>query len=142
MPALLDVNVLIALLDSDHSLHERAADWFSSHAKNRWSSCPITQNGCVRVMSHPAYPNPVPVNAVVARLAEATKDRTHEFWPDDVSIVDGRTLDTARIHGPRQITDGYLLALAVKHGGCFVTFDNRLAIGAVRGAGRQNLLTL
>jgi len=142
MAALLDVNVLIALLDSDHSLHERAVDWFSSHAKNRWSSCPITQNGCVRVMSHPGYPTPVPAKPAVARLCEAVRDRTHEFWPDDLSIVDGRTLDASRIHGPRQITDMYLLSLAVKRSGCFVTFDNRVAIEAVRGARRQNLLTL
>lgn len=142
MRALLDVNVLIALLDTDHSLHARAVGWFSEHAKNGWSSCPITQNGCVRVMSHPGYANPVPIVAVVERLGEAMRDPLHEFWPDDVTIVDAETLDSSRTHGPRQVTDVYLLALAVKHGGRFVTFDSRVGIEAVRGAKRQNLLPL
>lgn len=142
MRALLDANVLIALLDADHSLHVRAVDWFGQHVRDGWSSSPITQNGCVRVMSHPGYPNPVPVGAVVERLAEAMRDPLHQFWPDDLSIVDGERLDASRIHGPRQITDVYLLALAVKHGGRFVTFDNRVAIDAVRGAERRNLLAL
>ena len=142
MRALLDANVLIALLDADHSLHVRAVDWFGQHASDGWSSSPITQNGCVRVMSHPGYPNPVPAGAVVERLAEAMRGPLHQFWPDDLSIVDGERLDASRIHGPRQITDVYLLALAVKHGGRFVTFDNRVAIDAVRGAERRNLLAL
>lgn len=57
MRALLDVNVLIALLDADHSLHERATQWWMRHARNGWASCPITQNGCIRIMSHPGYAN-------------------------------------------------------------------------------------
>jgi toxin-antitoxin system PIN domain toxin len=142
MRALLDVNVLIALLDTDHSLHVRSAEWFASEAENGWASCPITQNGCVRVMSHPGYPNPVPARAVVERLGEATRSRMHEFWPDDVSILDESTFDSSRIHGPRQITDAYLLALAATHGGRFVTFDNRIAVDAVRSAKRGNVLTL
>ena len=63
MRALLDVNVLIALFDQDHSLHERARDWFAANAL--WASCPITQNGCIRIMSHARYPNPLPVGAVI-----------------------------------------------------------------------------
>lgn len=142
MRALLDVNVLIALLDADHSLHVPASDWFAEHAEGGWSSCPITQNGCVRIMSHAAYPTPIPVQAVVDRLGEATRGPLHEFWPDDISIVDGRSIDTLRIHGPRQVTDVYLLALAVKRNGRFVTFDGRVSIAAVQGAEKKNLLKL
>lgn len=142
MRALLDVNVLIALLDSDHSLHARATQWFAGHGKAGWASSPITQNGCVRVMSHPGYPHPLPVRAVIERLAEASAGTFHEFWPDDVSLLDAQVADPERIHGPRQITDVYLLALAVRHDGRFVTFDASVSPGAVRGAEKKHLLAL
>ncbi|HEX6136740.1 MAG TPA: TA system VapC family ribonuclease toxin [Casimicrobiaceae bacterium] len=142
MRALLDVNVLIALLDADHTLHRRASEWFAEHARSGWASCPITQNGCVRVMSHPGYPNCVPVVAVTERLREACAARQHEFWPDEISLLDVDAVDAARIHGPRQITDVYLLALAVRHGAHFVTFDQGISRGAVRRAEERHLLAL
>ena len=142
MRALLDVNVLIALLDADHSLHARAMDWLEANAHAGWASSPITENGCVRIMSHGGYPNPLPVQAVVERLAEACAGGFHEFWPDDVSLLDAGVVDAARIHGPRQITDNYLLALAVRHGGQFVTLDASVAHEAVSGAQKRHLLVL
>ena len=142
MRALLDVNVLIALLDSDHTLHAAAASWFASHGREGWASCPITQNGCVRIMSHPGYPNALPAHAVIERLGEAVNGEFHQFWPDDISVLDAKVVDAARIHGPRQLTDIYLLALAVRHGGRFVTFDQSVSLQAVRGAQKQHLLTL
>ena len=134
MRALLDVNVLIALLDQDHSMHEQARGWLAANARRGWASCPITQNGCVRVMSHPAYPNGLPVGAIMERLEEATGSAYHEFWADDVSLLDTRVADRTRIHGPRQLTDLYLLALAVRHRGCFVSFDSSIALAAIKGA--------
>jgi toxin-antitoxin system PIN domain toxin len=142
MRALLDVNVLIALLDADHSLHARATDWFASHARAGWASCPITQNGCVRIMSHQGYPNALPVRAVLERFAEASAGSFHEFWPDDISLSDEERVDAARIHGPRQLTDLYLLALAVRHGGRFVTFDHSVAMEAIKGAKPRDMVTL
>ena len=142
MRALLDVNVLIALLDTDHSLHARATQWFSRHARDGWASCPLTQNGCVRIMSHPGYPNALHVSAVIERLAQATAGALHEFWPDDVSLLDARIADPSRIHGPRQLTDVYLLALAVRHGGQFVTFDASVGLDAIRGAEKKHVLAL
>lgn len=142
MRALLDVNVLIALLDSDHALHASAIQWFAANGKEGWASCPITQNGCIRVMSHPGYPNALPVSAIVERLAEAASAPQHAFWPDDATLLDDATVDTARIHGPGQLTDVYLLALAVKHRGRLVTFDKSIALEAARGAKRQHLLVL
>jgi toxin-antitoxin system PIN domain toxin len=139
---LLDVNVLIALLDSDHASHDSAIHWFEKHARQGWASCPITQNGCVRIMSNPGYPNPLPVQAVVARLAEACHQDIHEFWSDEVSLLDPQVADTTRIHGPRQLTDVYLLALAVHHAGRLVTFDRGIPLTAVRNATTQNLLVL
>jgi uncharacterized protein len=140
--ALLDVNVLIALLDSDHACHDIAIDWFVKQAREGWASCPITQNGCIRIMSNPGYPNPLPVQAVVQRLAEACHQHIHEFWPDTVSLLDSDVVDSTQIHGPRQLTDIYLLALAVKHEGRLVTFDTGIPIAAVGRATKQKLLIL
>jgi uncharacterized protein len=142
MRALLDVNVLIALLDADHSLHSRATQWFAKQVKHGWASCPITQNGCMRIMSHPSYPHPLPVSAVSARLAEASASQFHAFWADDISLIDAEIFDCARIHGPGQITDIYLLGLAIGHGGQFVTFDTSISLNAIRRAEKKHVLTL
>ncbi|MGH8658946.1 MAG: TA system VapC family ribonuclease toxin [Gammaproteobacteria bacterium] len=142
MRALLDVNVLIALLDADHSLHARATKWFAGHARHGWASCPITQNGCVRIMSHPGYPNALPMPAVMEHLAAASTSTFHEFWPDDVSLLDPQVADSSRIHGPRQLTDLYLLALALRNGGQFVTFDTSVSWEAIRGAEKKHMVTL
>lgn len=140
--SLLDVNVLIALLDSDHISHGVAMGWFAEHARERWSSCPITQNGCIRIMANPGYPHALPVRSVADRLADACSDEVHEFWPDDLSLLDRRIIDRTRIHGPRQLTDIYLLALAVEHGGRFVTFDSGIPLAAVRKARAGHLVVL
>jgi toxin-antitoxin system PIN domain toxin len=140
--ALLHVNVLIALLDSDHASHVSAISWFSKHAREGWASCAITQNGCIRVMSNPAYPNPLPVQAVIEHLAEACQHDIHEFWLDEISLLDSDVVDSTRIHGPRQLTDIYLLALAVQHAGRLVTFAAGIPLAAVRKATTQNLLIL
>jgi len=142
MRALLDVNVLIALLDADHSLHAAATRWFAENARHGWASCPITQNGCIRVMAHPGYPNPLPVSAVLERLAEAASHELHEHWADDVSLLHPGTVDPARIHGPRQLSDVYLLALAVAHGGRMVTFDRGIPLAAVPTAQGKHLLVI
>lgn len=142
MRSLLDVNVLIALLDADHTLHETATSWFAKHGRAGWASCPLTQNGCVRIMSSPVYPHALPVEAVIRRLADACKGSVHQFWPDDVSLLDESVADASRILASRQLTDLYLLALAVAHGGKFVTFDKSISLTAIRGARPQHLLTL
>ena len=142
MRALLDVNVLVALLDSDHASHATAMSWFGEHAQAGWASCPITQNGCVRVLSNPNYPNCLPVQAVIKRLADACREDVHEFWPDEVSLTDVRLFDTTRIHGPRQLTDTYLLGLAVHRQGEFVTFDRGISLAAVRNARAHHLVVL
>jgi toxin-antitoxin system PIN domain toxin len=140
--ALLDVNVLIALLDSDHASHDSAINWFATHAREGWASCPITQNGCIRVMSNPGYPNPLPVQTLIERLAAACHDDIHEFWPDEVSLLNSDAVDSTRIHGPRQLTDIYLLALAVQHKGRLVTFDAGIPRAAVRKATNRTVLIL
>ena len=93
-------------------------------------------------MSNPGYPNPLPVQAVIEHLAEACNQDIHEFWPDEVSLLDSDVVDSSRIHGPRQLTDIYLLALAVQHEGRLVSFDAGIPLAAVRKATKQNLLIL
>jgi Predicted nucleic acid-binding protein, contains PIN domain len=142
MHSLLDVNVLIALLDADHASHRSAFAWFADNAGHGWASCPLTENGCVRIMSHPGYPNSRAVMEIVERLRSATANDTHHFWPDDLSVLDEQVIDPTRVHGPRQLTDVYLLALAVKHKGRFVTFDNSIALSAVKSAKSHHLVQL
>lgn len=142
MRALLDVNVLLALFDADHSLHAAAMSWFDDNGKAGWATCPITQNGCIRVMSQASYPNQAPIDVVATRLREATGHALHEFWPDSVSLLDGEGVDTKRIHGPRQLTDIYLLALAVAHGGRLVTFDKAVPLAAVPRAQKKHLVVV
>ncbi|WP_380166937.1 TA system VapC family ribonuclease toxin [Jannaschia sp. R86511] len=134
MRALLDVNVLLALFDRDHVDHRTAQAFVVSGLGDGWASCPITQNGFVRVISQPRYPSPVTTADALLRLAEATADESHAFWPDDESLTDPRVLAPAALLGPRQVTDAYLLALAVRHGGRLVTFDSTIPLGAVVGA--------
>jgi hypothetical protein len=142
MRALLDVSVLIALFDPDHVHHARAWRWFERQAAHGWASCPITQNGCVRVMSQPGYPNPLPIAAIVQRLGRATSSPEHEFWPDDLSLLDARRFDHSRVVGHRQLTDLYLLALAATHGGCLATFDEAVPLSAAREAGARHLVVV
>jgi toxin-antitoxin system PIN domain toxin len=140
--ALLDINVLIALLDTDHASHDAAINWFAKHAREGWASCAITQNGCIRIMSNPGYPNSLPVQAVIEHLAGACRQNIHEFWSDEISLLDSEVVDMTRIHGPRQLTDIYLLALAVQHEGRLVTFDTGIPLAAVRKATTHSLLIL
>jgi uncharacterized protein len=93
-------------------------------------------------MSHPSYPNSLTVQAVIEHLAAACRQDIHEFWPDDVSLLDSDVADSSRIHGPRQLTDIYLLALAVRHEGRLVTFDTGIPLAAVKKATKQKLLIL
>ncbi len=137
--ALLDVNVLIALLDSDHVDHERARGWVDAEIVHGWASCAITQNGFVRIISQPRYPNPVPPAQAIGRLARAAATDHHEYWPCSVSLLDDELIDYSRLHGHRQVTDAYLLALATANGGRFATLDQSIPIDAVRRASARNL---
>ncbi len=142
MRALLDVNFLIALTDEAHAFHRFAADWFIDHAASGWASCPLTQNGCVRIQAQPRYPNPCPLPEVAARLSQFCAAPAHVFFPDDVSLLDPQRFDLPQLQRHSQITDLYLLALAVKHNARLVTFDRDIAITVVRGATAKNLLAL
>lgn len=142
MRALFDVNVLIALLDRDHVGHRAATDWFAAHLEQGWASCPISENGTARIMSSAGYPNPLPVAAILKRLGVAKATEHHRFWPDALSLTDLSIFRPPELLGPKQITDRYLLALAVVNNGRFVTFDQGVRPTAVIGAGAEHLVQL
>lgn len=142
MRSLLDVNVLVALFDSDHVDHGRARAWLDAEIVHGWASCALTQNGFLRVLSQPRYPSPVPVAEAAARLTRAAASPHHAYWPCETSLLDASRVDCARIHGPRQVTDVYLLALAVAHRGRFVTFDHGIPLRAVARADASHLVLL
>ncbi|TAK53107.1 MAG: PIN domain-containing protein [Gammaproteobacteria bacterium] len=142
MRALFDVNVLIALLDADHVGHTVATSWFAAHLEHGWASCPITENGTARIMASAGYPNPLPVAAILQRLAVAKATEHHRFWPDDLSLTDTGVFRHAELLGTKQITDRYLLALAARNDGRLVTFDQGVRPTAVVGASGEHLVRL
>ena len=142
MRALFDVNVLIALLDTDHVGNAVATSWFSDQLKHGWASCPITENGTARIMSSQGYANPLPVAAILQRLVMAKATEHHHFWPDDVSLTDTAIFKHNELLGPKQITDRYLLALAIRNKGRFVTFDQGIRPTAVVDAAAEHFVQL
>ena len=132
MTFLLDVNVLIALIDPAHVHHDSAHEWFAMEGMQSWASCPMTQNGVLRIVGHSSYPNsPGTPAAVAPLLAGLLALPGHVFWPDDISLLDSAKSDPARLLASSQVADSYLLALAVAHGGQLATFDRRIVADAV-----------
>lgn len=132
MTFLLDVNVLIALIDPTHIGHDTAHQWFAAMGSASWATCPLTENGVIRIVGHPRYPNsagsPAAVVPILARLRALPG---HVFWPDDLSLIESDIVDAVRIATPAQVADTYLLALAVANKGQLATLDRRLSPAAV-----------
>ena len=139
---LLDVNVLIALLDPAHVHHDAAHKWFGAHGHKAWATCPLTENGVLRIVGHARYPNSAGTpSAVMALMATLRTLPGHVFWPDDISLMDAERIDASRLLTSAQVTDSYLLALVCAHDGQLATLDRRLVTDAVRG-GKQRLHVL
>jgi hypothetical protein len=143
MRHLLDINVLIALMDPDHAFHERAHTWWSER-KRPWSSCPITENGFIRIMSSAAYSRSqgFSVTDIAFRLSVFISKSDHSFWPDTLTIRDEHHFLHTSILSPKHLTDLYLLALAVEHGGQLVTFDQHIPLNAVATARPKHLIVI
>jgi toxin-antitoxin system PIN domain toxin len=137
-PFLLDVNVLVALFDPHHIHHEAAHDWFAGHRDAGWATCPITENGFVRVISHPSYGLGERVESAAARLRTFCESAGHQFWRDAISLRDD-FFDLSRAGGAKQLTDIYLLGLAVNRKGRLATFDRTIPRGAVLGASPESV---
>ena len=143
MVALLDVNVLVALFDAAHVHHEAAHAWFGKNCRDGWGTCPVTENALVRILSNPAYPGRRTTLAdAVSRLRQFCSHDDHSFWPDAVSIRTPDSFRTNHIQGHRQVTDVYLLALAVANDGRLATFDRSIPIKSLEGAARKHILVI
>jgi len=130
---LLDINVLIALVDPWHVFHLAATEWMVSKSDEKWATCPLTENGFLRVFGHPLYENgPGSPAAALPFLRQMYASPGHVFWKLDLSFVTGKTFQSLERIGPSQITDLYLLGLAAKRGGRFSTFDTRVQPDAVQ----------
>ena len=139
MAALLDVNVLVALFDPMHAHHEAAHEWFADNRQRGWATCPLTENGVVRILSNPNYPGRMTtIGDAVTRLGSFRESGHHTFWPDSASICD-EAFRPAHVQGYRQLTDIYLLALAVRNDGRLATFDRGIPLSSVSGAGADHL---
>ena len=133
--ALLDVNLLVALHDPAHPNYEEAHAWFAAQRKRGWATCPLTLNGCVRVLSNPAYPSiEATPREVISRLRILCAAPDHHFWEDSISLLDPALFRPALIPGHRSITDLYLLSLAVTHHGKLATFDRSIPLKPAVGA--------
>ena len=138
--ALLDVNVLIALFDPAHIHHEAAHRWFEVNRKYRWATCPLTENAFVRILSNPSYPGqPTTIEDAASRLRTFCSEREHAFWPDSVSICERGRFRWNHVQGHRQLTDVYLLDVAISNHGRLATFDSTISIKAIEGAKEQHL---
>lgn len=132
--SLLDVNVLVALFFPDHVHHDVAHDWFADHRHEGWATCPLTENGLIRVASQqPSDDVLVRPADVIANLGRFCRDQLHRSWTDAVSLTDDALFTPKFISGHRQVTDIYLLGLARKMGGRLATFDRTIPVKAVRG---------
>ena len=141
--ALLDVNVLIAMLWEEHPFHKRCWEWFASAASAGWATCPITEAGCVRLLSNAAFTaHPPSVLSALRLLTDATESTPyHRFWEDALPLS---TLENRWAGGLRhkQITDAYLLALAIHNEGCLVTFDAKMLALAADGSQERDALII
>ena len=141
-PALLDVNVLVALFDPAHIHHDTAHEWFASNRHHGWATCPLTELSLVRVLSNPSFWSGAERTAdVVDRLRRFRASGDHQFWRDSLELTDD-IFNLAYLKGHRQLTDVYLLGLAVKRNGRLATFDRTTPIRAVSGADRETLVVV
>lgn len=145
MRYLFDVNVLIALLDSRHPAHGLVQAWYGEHQSGT-AICPLVENGTARIMSSTAYAQnqpgltPSSLLARIGRMKQTAADMV--FWPDAISLADTDIFDHRKIYGPRQLTDIYLLGLAVSIGAGLVTLERNIPLSAVRAATQLNLKVL
>ncbi len=129
---LLDVNVLIALVDPAHVQHDDVHRWFGRTGHRAFATCPITENGLLRILSHPKYPNsPGPPSVVAQALANLRALPGHGFWADSISLMDADWVNASLLSNHARVTDSYLLALARSNGGQLASLDQKLATQAV-----------
>ena len=130
------------MLDENHTHNAAAETWLAGNIHHGWASCPLTRKGCVRILSQPAYPNALSVTDAVTRLRTAISTPHHWFVPDNVSLLDDAVINCRRFSHHRQLTDVYLLALAVEHDCRLVTLDSAISLAAARRADPPSLVVI
>jgi toxin-antitoxin system PIN domain toxin len=142
---LLDVNILVARFWEEHVFHQKVRAWMASHERDGWATCPITQAGMVRTISNPGFSQnaPRPTEAI-HWLAESLRlDPNHHFWADGLPFSDGCAESLPLLNGFKQLTDAYLLGLAISHKGRLLTLDRRmLALAPNESHAREALVIL
>jgi toxin-antitoxin system PIN domain toxin len=133
---LLDVNVLLAWLWPAHEAHKTAQSWILHHLQEPWASCPITEMGFLRIVTNRSFSPDAPNWAEAVKILQkhTQGNPVHSFWKDSLTLAEIDLRLGGRINGPNQITDAYLLTMAVQHKGCFVTFDYRVQLLAPKGS--------
>lgn len=125
---LLDTNLLIALLWPSHERHDLALKWFTRHRAKGWATCPFTQAGFIRIVSNPAFSrDAVQPREAIHVLSANTVAKDHTFWPDEFPVAEAVAFTGVRLMGHQQVTDAYLLGLAIRRGGMLATLDQRIA---------------
>ena len=132
---LLDGNVLVALAWPEHAAHEKAGRWFARHAQRGWASCPITQGALVRVLSNPAFSERALAPSGALQVLVRNLDVPgHRFWSDSIGVGEALERMPAVLTGHRQITDAYLVALAIHNKGKLATLDRGIQQWAPAGS--------
>ena len=143
MVCLLDVNLLIALAWPSHVHHQPAHAWFSAHAASGWATCPVTQCDFVRISSNPGIiPEAVAPQQALSLLEEIVSHPHHVFWPDEIPLVGEETVPTQLLFGHRQVTDAYLLALAIHNRGQLATLDRGMTSLVPADGSRRDALAI
>jgi toxin-antitoxin system PIN domain toxin len=141
--ALLDVNLLVALFDADHVHHDLAHDWFGDNRRSGWATCPVTENGLIRVLANPRYLSTISGLAAVVELLRRFRSSGHyQFWDEHLSLADESLFNPSFVRGHAHVTDVYLLGLAQKKGGRLATFDRSIPLAAVAGATTDTLAVI
>jgi toxin-antitoxin system PIN domain toxin len=138
---LLDTNMLIALFWPSHEQHDLAVKWFTRQRGKGWATCPMTQAGFVRIVSNPAFSrDAVQPREAIQILSANTAAKDHTFWPDELTLSEASAFAGVRLIGHQQVTDSYLLGLAIRRGGVLATLDKR--IGALTEPGSAEPMAL
>lgn len=138
MTTLLDVNILIALADTEHQQHELVANWFFSEKSRSWATCPITENGMIRILASKSYGYTDDIESVRQFLIRMRSLPGHQFWEDSISLCDKNRI--TQLHHSKATTDLYLLALAVKNKGQFATLDQKIKVDSVNSGASAFML--
>lgn len=124
---LLDANVLIAMAWPTHTAHAKVQEWLSRHAREGWATCPLTQTAFVRILSNPAFsPSALTPSNALALLQANQAHHAHRFWADELSLSQALKSLAPRLGGHQQVTDAYLLGLAMSKGGRLATMDQSI----------------